>query len=103
MTSQFGRRYRREHIPILKVPAAIPWLGYAALAIAALICFNGLVTFFLAALAVSGKQTTKVKLPLIARAIQWTELAIVSFGVALRSTSSTNHVPSPDHCRPCFL
>ncbi|KAH6999210.1 hypothetical protein BKA56DRAFT_650339 [Ilyonectria sp. MPI-CAGE-AT-0026] len=76
MTSRFGRRYKREHIPTLKVPATIPWLGYAALAIAALICLHGLVTFFLTAFAVSGKQTTKLKLPLIARAIQWTELAI---------------------------
>ncbi|KAL6404444.1 hypothetical protein AUP68_13836 [Ilyonectria robusta] len=81
MTSRFGRRYKREHIPTLKVPAAIPWLGYAALAIAALICLHGLVTFFLTAFAVSGKQTTKLKLPLIARAIQWTELAITIVGL----------------------
>lgn len=103
MASRFRRRYKREHIPTLKVPATIPWLGYAALAIAALVCLHGVVTFFLAAFAVSGKQTTKLKLPLIARAIQWTELTIVSFGVALRSTTRTDHVPSPDHCRPCFL
>ncbi|KAH7139694.1 hypothetical protein B0J13DRAFT_608938 [Dactylonectria estremocensis] len=98
MTSRFGRRYNREHIPTLTIPASIRWLGYTTLAVAALICLHGIITFFLAAFAVSGKQSTKLKLPLIARAIQWTELVMLK---ELKSFYSQTNVRFQRKCLSC--